>query len=222
MLDRVAEPRADRPLTPAQRRRDKTLTPEMERELTELADRYGAPLAMDAEIPTGFADPIRRRDRIGEVCFAIRRPNGRLLLSIKTTYPRGAHRLPTGGIKRGESVLAALRREAHEETGLDLEVRRFLARITYRPEDCPEPIFHTFAFLLVETGGTLEVLDPDEKIEEYIEVEASRLRDISRGLATLSGDGAAGGVGGSWRDWGRFRAVVHSAVHQALLSSGEP
>ena len=63
--------------------------------------------------------------------MVIRRPNGRILLSIKTFYPRGAYRLPTGGIHPGEGVHDALVREAHEETGLDLTVERFLARIAY-------------------------------------------------------------------------------------------
>lgn len=198
-----------------------TLTPEIERELAALATLYGEPLAVDAEISTGFHDPIRRMDRTGEVCFVIRRPGGKLLLSIKTVYPRGAYRLPTGGIKQGEPVLAALRREAYEETGLELDIRRFLARIAYRPMGGRSPIFHTFAFLLDETGGTLGVLDPDERIEEYIEVEASELPRVAARLADLTDEDRGGIVGGSWRDWGRFRAVVHTAVHQALRSTGE-
>src|SRR5947199_10852977 len=108
------------------------LTSQMSAEITRLAKRYGDPVRVDAVIDDGFLDPIRRPDRIGEVCMVIRRPNGRLLLSIKTFYPRGAHRLPTGGIAHGEAIYDALVRETEEETGLETEVRRFLAAISYR------------------------------------------------------------------------------------------
>ena len=61
------------------------LTEETERELAELTARFGKPLGVDAAIDDSFDDPIRRKDRFGEVCMVIRRPNGKLLLSIKTS-----------------------------------------------------------------------------------------------------------------------------------------
>ena len=98
--------------------------------------------------------------------MVVRRPNGKVLVAIKTFYPRGAYRLPTGGIHHGERVLDALLRETHEETGLDTAVRRFLATISYRGRSTPNaaPLFHTFAFLLDELGGTLGALDTNEEI----------------------------------------------------------
>src|SRR5437867_8364755 len=104
-----------------------------ERELKELARRFGPPLTVESQIDDSFKDPIWKRDRFGEVCMVIRRRGGGLLLSIKTFYPRGAFRLPTGGIHHGEGVFDALIREAHEETGLVTTVERFLARIAYYP-----------------------------------------------------------------------------------------
>jgi 8-oxo-dGTP pyrophosphatase MutT (NUDIX family) len=107
------------------------------REVDELARRYGEPRRLDANIHDGFDDPIRRKDRFGEVLMAVRRPNGKLLVAIKTFYPRGAYRLPTGGIHHGESIYDALVRETKEETGLDTAVRRFLAAIAYRARSSP-------------------------------------------------------------------------------------
>lgn len=190
------------------------LSPAQEHELEGLAHQYGPPAYIEAEVFPGFDDPIRKRDRVGEVCMVIRRPNGKLLLSIKTIYPRGAHRLPTGGIGVGEPILAALLRETREETGLRVTVRRFLALVTYRVAGEKAPVFHTFAFLLDETGGTLGVLDEKEQIEEYIEVEPSELPHVADRLASLPETDR--GAVGSWRDWGRFRAVVHRAVNEAL------
>ena len=133
----------------------------VDRELDELARRFGRPITVDAPIDDSFKDPIWKRDRFGEVCMVIQRRGGGLLLSIKTFYPRGAFRLPTGGIHHGEGVYDALVREAHEETGLVTTVDRFLARIAYHPLSRPgaEPVFHTFAFLLNEVRGTLGALD---------------------------------------------------------------
>ncbi len=183
-------------------------------ELEGLSHQYGPVLYREAEIFPGFHDPIGKTDRVGEVCMVIRRPSGKLLLSIKSVYPRGAHRLPTGGIGLGEPIFAALFRETQEETGLSVRLRRFLALISYHVQDEPQPVFHTFAFLLDETGGTLGVQDPKELIEEYIEIDPSELPRVAERLEGLPED--AGGLVGSWRDWGRFRAIVHRTVHEAL------
>ncbi len=149
--------------------------------------------------------------------MVIRRRNGKVPLSIKTFYPRGAYRLPTGGIHHGERILDALRRETVEETALDVEVRRFLAWITYRDVSDPQgpPIFHTFAFLLDEVGGTFETRDEEEQIEDWIEVEPSAVSDIADRLDSIA-SAPSKDIGGDWADWGHFRAVVHRAVYEAL------
>lgn len=193
------------------------LLPETRRELNTLATRFGEPLVIDSPIPDYFDDPIRKPDRYGEVCMVVRRPNGKLLLSIKTFYPRGAYRLPTGGIHRGEPVFDALVRETHEETGLTTEVRRFLARIAYHSADSPiaTPLFHTFAFLLDETGGTLGAIDTSEQIEDWRETRTADLPRVADFLDALKTAGTLD-IGGDWRAWGKFRAVVHRVVYDAL------
>ena len=191
------------------------LTQDIEAEVQRLTSRFGPPRHVRSPIDDAFDDPIRKDDRFGEVCMVIRRPNGKLLLSIKTFYPRGAFRLPTGGIHHGESVHSALIREAHEETGLELEVTRFLAHISYPTVRDATPLFHTFAFLLEERGGTLGALDESEQIQEWREVASPELRSVADFLDDLHEDGTRS-VGGSWRAWGKFRAVVHRVVHEAL------
>ena len=184
-------------------------------EIERLVYRYGTPRRIRAPIDTSFDDPIRKDDRIGEVCMVIKRPNGTLLVAIKTFYPRGAYRLPTGGIHHGEQIGDALVREAHEETGLELEVIRFLAHITYvAPEDAA-PLFHTFAFLLEERGGTLGALDESEQIEDWREIAVAELPKLADVLDDLRQDGTRS-IGGSWRAWGKFRSVVHRVVYDAL------
>lgn len=191
------------------------LTEATERELEELIRRYGEPVRTHTHIENSFFDPLERPDRFGEVCMVVRRPNGKLLVTTKDFYPAGAFRLPTGGISHGESVLAALLREAHEETGLTVEVRRFLAWVGYLDDAGKVDLFHTFAFLLDEKGGTLGSLDPHERIAAYAEVSPEELDRIGDLLASTGSEQSAD-IGGDWRDWGRFRATVHYAVAEAL------
>src|SRR5207237_8581644 len=109
------------------------LTPAHRAEVVRLANTFGEPRRADAFITNDFFDPIHRPDRFGEVCMVVRRPNGKLLLAIKTFYPRGAYRLPTGGIAHDERTLDALRREAEAATGPGAKARSHLAAIPYRP-----------------------------------------------------------------------------------------
>ena len=151
--------------------------------------------------------------------MVIRRQNGKIPLSIKTFYPRGAYRLPTGGIQHGEPILDALRREIEEETGLETKLKRFLAWITYRPASAPlgPPIFHTFAFLLEEVGGSFHTRDLEEQIEDWIEVEPAALGEVAERLDRIT-SAPSQEIGGDWADWGHFRAIVHRAVHEELVS----
>jgi len=212
------------------------LTPALETEIATLAAQYGAPRHVAVELHGEPFDPLILNDRIGEVCMVIRRKNGKLLTAIKTFYPPGAFRLLTGGIAHGESIEAALLREVDEETGLDVIVRRFLAVIEYRlaggeasderrgergsnSSSRPSYAFVTFAFLLDEVGGTLGVRDPSERIGAFREVAVAELLAVAEELERVT-DRFAPEIGGSWGDWGRFRAVVHRVVYEALRDVG--
>jgi len=196
---------------------DRDLTAAMRAEITTLSRRLGLPLEREVALDDVAFDPVGAPDRIAEVCMVVRRPSGKLLLAIKDFYPRGAFRLPTGGIHHGEAIFDALRREAEEETGLSLAVRRFLAAITYRDGPAGAPVFHTFAFLLDETGGTLGARDPAERIATWREIPPSELAGVAATLEAVPND--ANAEIPNWRSWGRFRAHVHRAVHDALASS---
>ena len=191
---------------------------ELNQQVAELAARFGEPRRVEVLIRP-FFDPVQKPDRFAEVCMVIRRRNGKLLLSIKTFYPRGAYRLPTGGIHRGEPILDALRRETQEETGLETETKRFLAWISYRAVEAPEgpALFHTFAFLLDEVGGRFHTSDVDEQIEDWIEVESSALDEVAEGLDRIP-SARSRNIGGDWADWGHFRAIVHRVVYEELTN----
>ncbi|GAC1408228.1 MAG: NUDIX hydrolase [Ktedonobacteraceae bacterium] len=195
-----------------------SLSQEIQDELTQLAATYGVPLVRTVKlgISTLF-DPLNKTDRYGEVCMVVRRPNGHLITAIKTFYPKDAYRLLTGGINHGERVYNALLRETHEETGLEVQVCRFLAAIAYTlNSDNETPVFYTFAFLLDEVGGKLGVLDEDERVEAFREVTVENLPKLAEYLRHVHHE-VSREIAGDWHDWGGFRAVVHEAVYEALV-----
>ncbi len=191
------------------------LTGTMRTEIAALTQRFGAPITRDVVLDDIAFDPVGNPSRFAEVCMVIRRPTGKVLLSIKTFYPRGAYRLPTGGIHSDEPILEAVIRETLEETGLRLEVRRFLAALTYRDGPAGPPVFHSFAFLLNDpTGAPITPLDEHEQIESYVEIPISELPLVADRLERIP----AGGAGGipNWDAWGRFRSHIHRAVFDTM------
>jgi len=189
-----------------------SLPHDVQDELRQLARRYGQPLVETMDLAnTRRFDPLNKTDRYGEVCMVIRRPNGHLLTMTKTTYPRNAYRLPTGGINLVESVIDALLRETQEETGLQVNVERFLTAVAYRIPGQDYPSFYTFAFLLDEVGGTLGVIDEDEQIEDFREVPPEALLAVAKNLEQVTTNYSQN-IGGYWRDWGCFRAIIHRLV----------
>jgi 8-oxo-dGTP pyrophosphatase MutT (NUDIX family) len=190
----------------------------IQRQVDELAHEYGEPLIRIVAINSTAFWNRSTSNRTQEVCMVVRRPSGRILTARKTFYPPDAYRLLTGGIEPGESVLAALRREVLEETGLEVEIRRLLAVVGYRPDDVPdvEPRFWTFAFLLDEIGGTLGALDPHEQVAGFRDIEVEHLPAIADALDRLR-DRYSDALGERWAPWGRFRAVIHRLSFEAMV-----
>jgi 8-oxo-dGTP pyrophosphatase MutT (NUDIX family) len=194
-----------------------TLPQSVQHELEQLAQRYGQPLVRTADLgASNLFDPLNKTDRYGEVCMVVRRKNGRLLTMTKTFYPKGAYRLPTGGINYGESIHDALLRETNEETGLQVSINRFLAAVAYRvPAVNTQPLFYTFAFLLDEVSGTLGAIDETERIEAFREIEPAELPTLAAFLEAVK-NGYSDEIDGLWNDWGHFRAVIHHVVWETF------
>ncbi|GAB4129969.1 MAG: NUDIX hydrolase [Roseiflexaceae bacterium] len=191
----------------------------LETQLADLARWYGSPQRLQIELHGGPFDPLDAADRYGEICMVLRRPHGTLLTAIKTFYPSGSFRLLTGGVKHGELIHDALLREVAEETNLHVRVQRFLAAIEYRlPQSGrPDRRFATFAFLLDEIGGELAMNDPDEQHAAFREISIAELPQLAADLEAAP-DQYDPQIRGVWRDWGRFRAVVHRVVHAILTT----
>jgi ADP-ribose pyrophosphatase YjhB (NUDIX family) len=97
--------------------------------LAPLRERFGDPAPLDwdgeisdAEWTLATYNPARTHD----VTLFILGPAGRLALIRKPHFADGVWRPPGGGIKPGEDVVAGAVREALEETGLRVELDRYL------------------------------------------------------------------------------------------------
>jgi len=194
----------------------------MEDEIAALSARYGRPkeVQVTLQVANLFSAINTRPARVAEVIFAIQRPDGRLLALSKAMYPSGIYRLPSGSVKQGEGIEAALWREVAEETGLQTEIARFLAVVRYRllsPQG--ERTFTSYIFLLRETGGKLQTTDQEEQVSGMREIWWHELPALAKALETL-GDHPDPEVA-RWGDWGRFRAIAHHVVWEALLNHSQ-
>jgi ADP-ribose pyrophosphatase YjhB (NUDIX family) len=133
--------------------------------LAPLRERYGEPALIEwageiseQEHALATYDPKRMHD---VTLFIV---NGeRLALIRKPHFEPGIWRPPGGGIKAGEDFVAGVKREALEETGLEIELQRYLvvaeARFLYEPHDVP---WHTHVFLATTSDEEIEPRDHEE------------------------------------------------------------
>lgn len=187
------------------------------------ASRRHARLVVDHPFLTGEHQMLVSDGRRAEICYIgyIGRPQTGLLLHIKSIYPEGAYRLPTGGIRQGEAVLDTLAREIAEETGLEVgsaahqvQVRDLLGVLSY--EFAHRGLDASFAFatyhFLVELppDAALNPHDASERIAGWqwrTPAELDAVADALEGVGTLAPQ---------WADWGRYRALSHRFAAQSL------
>lgn len=179
--------------------------------LAEAERLYGRPLVReydlgDAGDDARFWDVWRKRQ--AEVVLLLRRPDGRLVLQTKHSYLPGAYRIPTGGIRPGEPLLAALDRELREETGQRGRVARFLGVLCYRFRRRGRwEERESYVFLLDIGSEPLRSEDGEEDILDYREIAPAELTSVAGHLESQPGD---------WAVWGRFRALVHAFAVEAM------
>lgn len=150
------------------------------------------------------ARDLIRKDRFGEVIFAVERPNGTFVAITSAEYPEGVYRIPTGGISYGEDIVGALHREVKEELGLDVVMEKFVGvlsiTLTHGGESVP---FYSFLFHMKEIGGRILEDATEDEVSAYLEADAKLLYELTDRLLTIRP---------SWRDWGLFRHTTTSAV----------
>ncbi len=180
-------------------------------------------LAVDHPFLTGEHQQLVGDRRRAEICYIMHRGNvtDGVLLHIKTFYPSGAYRLPTGGIHLGEQVMETLAREIEEETGLlvgpgvdQVQVQQCLGVVSYEMvhhsagQTFP---FATYHFLVqMPRNGVITTLDPEEHIGGWEWRSTDELGAVADYLERI------GQRDPIWGDWGRFRALSHRFVLRRL------
>jgi hypothetical protein len=140
------------------------------RVIREVEGKLGKPQVLHLEHEIGdkelaFVRASQKHGRAHDITFFIFN-NDHLALIRKPMFRRPIFRAPSGGLSPGESFEEGARREALEETGLEIELERYLLRIHVRftaDDNCVDWTSHVLRAR--EVGGQLEARDTSEIAE---------------------------------------------------------
>jgi ADP-ribose pyrophosphatase YjhB (NUDIX family) len=177
--------------------------------LAPVRARFGQPALLDwegeiSEREYGIA--TYNPERLHDVTLFIL--NGaRLALIRKHQFPPDVWRPPGGGVKPGEEFIEAVRREALEETNLDVRLERYLvearARFVHKRRELD---WRTHVFLAVTGDDDIEPRDTEE-------IAAARWGTLDELAGPLRERLLATG-----RAFWRYRVALHDAALAELRS----
>ena len=179
-----------------------------EEALESVRARFGTPLELawegeisELEWTVATHNPARTHD----VTLFILDPGRRLALIRKPQFAPDVWRPPGGGVKPGEDFAAGAAREALEETGLHVELRRYLVVTDALFTNAGRELrWHTHVLLAETTDTEIAPRDP----EEIAEARWGTLEELAGPLrARLLASGRA-----FWR----YRVALHDTALQAL------
>ena len=103
--------------------------------ITQAESLYGIPVDKQITAPLkehelDFIKKTQKRGREHDVTFLIFNDKKQIAVMNKHGYPEGLYRPPSGGLDPGESFTDGIKREAYEETGLEIELEKYLLRVT--------------------------------------------------------------------------------------------
>ncbi len=136
-----------------------------------------------------------QQKRAHDVTMLIEGPDGRFALMSKHSYPPGIFRSPSGGVKPGEDLVTGALREAKEETGLSIDLKRFLLNITLDiGHDGEVTTWDSYIFYATTRDTQLrptdlkEVKDTAWAGREHLYAMATKLRETGNGGLVYRGD----------------------------------
>lgn len=179
----------------------------------ELEAHYGVPdeVAWQFEMQPYEFDMVRRSQKHGRAhdvtLFIIAAEQ--VVVIKKPMYLPGIYRAPSGGVAPGEAFEAGARREAYEETGLEIALERYLVRARVRFTRAGEKIdWVSHVFSAHPTGGKLEPIDTHEIVE-------ARYATVAEITGPMKAAMLASGSTGL-----RYRAQLQDVVIARLMALG--
>jgi 8-oxo-dGTP pyrophosphatase MutT (NUDIX family) len=175
--------------------------------LAPVRARYGEPRILEwegeiseREYRIATYDPLRTHD---VTLFILN--DAKLALIRKHPFPTNVWRPPGGGVKQGEDFLEAVLREAYEETGLEVELQRYLVEARARFERSGRVLdWRTHVFLAATADDEIAPHD----LDEIAEARWGSLAELAGPLrARLLATGRA-----FWR----YRVALHDAAIAAI------
>ena len=155
---------------------------------------------------SGTADWLKDRD--DEVAYILRNPAGEMMVVRRSYYPEGVIRFPTGGVEVGESPIDALVREVKEETGITVKKARYSLRIDYRLSWTGlDKQFRTHCFVIDVDQSRPRIVDEQHEHEAHEWITRRNLAKLVKFLE---------GFKGNWKDYCRFREILHKAVFERI------
>lgn len=142
-------------------------------DVNELERKLGQPVKaeMSFEVHPWEYDVVEgsmHDGRAHDVTMFIRKEDDPRSIAVikKPFFPAGAFRAPSGAAKPGERLEEGAIRESHEETGLSVELTRYIARISATFTNGDRTInWTTHIFEARHTGGEINPLDTGEIAE---------------------------------------------------------
>jgi len=164
----------------------------------DIEKKYGKPLELTMSFPMSLKEfdmlkASMRDGRNSDVTLFIFKEE-KVVVIAKPWYPEGLYRAPSGGIKPGEDIEFTAKREAYEETGVKIELEKYILKIQVtfiRDQEKIEWISHVFTARYV--SGKLRPIDTKEirevalmSLEELSSLKPKLLAQNSGGLAYRS------------------------------------
>lgn len=181
--------------------------------IAEIEQKYGSPseIHLAYEMTAREFEMVRRSQKHGrahDVTFFIIREN-QIVVIKKPMYPPGAYRAPSGGISPGERFEDGVRREAREETGLEIKLESYLFRFRVK-FTCEQEVIDwtTHVFSATVTGGRLEPIDTHEIVEARLASTDEMAGNIRDALLQSGSTGL------------RYRAELNEIVVEKLVEQG--